>query len=115
MDNEKLARLLTRFAVAAKIHYEALEAMDEGRANKQARLLAGLHEAIVGEGEAGRLALLALVDDENGVVAGLAAVYSLREDSPRCLAVLRRLAGEPGLLGFRASVALQRWEDGELG
>jgi hypothetical protein len=29
-----------------------------------------------------------------------------------CLAVLRKLASEPGLLGFRASVVIERWEEG---
>ena len=113
MPDDKLTRLLHRFAVAAVAHYEALEAMDEEGANAHARVISGLHRSIIGEGETGREALLAMVDDPNPVVAGMAAVYSIRYNSGRCLTVLRRIAQEPGLLGFRAGVAVERWGSGE--
>lgn len=113
MHDDRLARLLSRFAAAATAHHEALEALDEVRANSHARVIAGLYQSIASEGEAGRAGLLALIDSENKVVAGMAAVYSLRYSPDRCLAVLRRLSAEEGLLGFRAGVALERWEAGE--
>lgn len=112
MPDDKLSRLLSRFAVATKAHQEALEAMDEERANSHARIIAGLIESIVREGTAGREGLLALVDNDDKVVSGMAAIFSLSYSPQRCEAVLRRLAAEPGLLGFRAGVALQRWEEG---
>ena len=111
--NDRLARLTSRFTAAARAHQQALDEMDEERAVVHVRVLAGLHAAIVAEGDVGREALLALTASEDGIVAGMAAVYAIRLDPPRCLAVLRRLAGEEGLLGFRASVALERWEKGE--
>jgi hypothetical protein len=113
MSEEILTRLLHRFAIAAMAHHEALEAMDEGQANAHARLISGLHRSVIGAGEAGREALLAMVEDPNPVVAGMAAVYSIHYESGRCLSVLRRVALEPGLLGFRAGVAVERWESGE--
>src|SRR3954468_11710397 len=113
MPNEKLTLLLHRFAIAALAHHEALETMDEAQANAHARIISGLHRSIVGEGETGTEALLAMVDDPNPIVAGMAAVYSIRHNSGRCLTVLRRVALEPGLLGFRAGVAVERWESGE--
>jgi len=113
MPDDKLTRLLHRFAIATLAHNEALEAMDEEEANAHARVISGLYLSIVGEGEAGREALLAMVDDPNPVVAGMAAVYSIRYNSGRSLAVLLRVAQEPGLLGFRAGVAVERWESGE--
>ncbi|OGT97413.1 MAG: hypothetical protein A2079_01715 [Geobacteraceae bacterium GWC2_48_7] len=113
MPNDKLTILLHRFAVTARAHHEALEAMDEERANAHAGMISGLHRSIIGEGETGREALLALTDDSDPVVAGMAAVYSIRYSSGRCLAVLNRVALEPGLLGFRAGVAVERWESGE--
>src|SRR6185369_14212321 len=113
MPDDKLTRLLHRFAVAAVAHHEALEAMDEEQASAHARMISGLHRTIIGLGETGREALLAMVDDPNPVVAGMAAVYSIRYNSVRCLAVLNRVALEPGLLGFRAGVAVERWESGE--
>lgn len=113
MPDDKLTRLLHRFAVAAMAHHEVLETMDEEGANAHARVISGLYRSIIGEGETGREALLAMVDDPNPVVAGMAAVYSIRYNSGRCLAVLGRIALEPGLLGFRAGVAVERWENGE--
>lgn len=113
MDDDRLARLLSRFATAARAHYQALEALDEAQANAHARLIAGLYQSIVREGTDGRKGLLALVDSDDKVVAGMAAVYSIRYNPERCLALLRKLAAEEGLLGFRAGVALARWEAGE--
>lgn len=113
MPDDKLTRLLHRFAIAAMAHHEALEVMDEEGANAHARVISGLYRSIIGAGESGREGLLAMVDDPNPVVAGMAAVYSIRYDSDRCLAVLARLALEPGLLGFRAGVAVELWESGE--
>jgi len=111
--DERLERLLKRFAVAARAHHEALEALDEERSEVQARMIAGLHGALVREGKQGEELLLNLVDSPDPIVAGMAAVYSIRLDTGRCLAALRRIAKEPGLLGFRAEVAIQRWESGE--
>ena len=113
MNDEKLSLLVRRFAVAAQAHQTALEDMDEDRANAHARVISGLHAAIIREGDDGREALLALLDSENQVVVGMVAVFSLRYNPTRSLEVLRMLADKGGLLGFRASVALERWESGE--
>jgi len=113
MNDEKLSLLTRRFAIAAQAHQAALEEMDEDRANAHARVISGLYAAIVREGDVGREALLALVDSESQVVAGMAAVFSLRYNPSRSLEVLRLLADKEGLLGFRASVAIERWESGE--
>jgi hypothetical protein len=56
--------------------------------------------------------LLALIDHTSPVVAGMAAVYSMDVDPELCLAALRRVACESGLLGFRASVVVEHWEAG---
>ena len=113
MKNEKLSLLIRRFAIAVQAHQTALEDMAEERANAHARVISGLYAAIIREGDAGREALLALLDNESQVVAGMAAVFSLRYNPSRSLGTLRRLADKKGLLGFRASVALEHWENGE--
>jgi len=113
MQNDKLARLLQRFATTATAHFQALEEMNEEQANTCARMIAGLHRSIIDTGENGRQALLEMVDDNDPVVAGMAAVYSIRYDSKRSLSTLRRVALVPGLLGFRAQIAIERWESGE--
>jgi hypothetical protein len=112
MTDDRLARLLTRFCAAATAHHEALEAMDEEKANSHARMIAGLYDALMFEGPAGQAGLLELVNNDSPVVAGMAAVYSLSSNPEICLATLHRVAKEPGLLGFRASVAIERWETG---
>jgi hypothetical protein len=113
MSGNRRELLLKRFAAAARAHHEAVEAMNEARANAHARKIAALHQALRVEGAPGLDGMLALVDDESPEVAGMAAVYVLHLHPDRCLAVLRRIAAEPGLLGFRAGVAVERWETGE--
>jgi len=113
MTDNRLIRLLHRFAAAAEAHAAALEAMDGEKANRHGLVLQGLHREIVLMGNGGRDALLALGDSGRKEVAGMAAVYSLRYAPERAVAVLRRLAAEEGLLGFRAGMALERWERGE--
>jgi hypothetical protein len=114
MNSEKLSLLIHRFTIAAQAHQTALEEMDEGRANAHAKVISGLYAAIIREGDVvGHEAILVLLEHESQVVAGMAAVFSLSYNPPRSLAVLRRLAGQGGLLGFRASVAIERWEGGE--
>lgn len=113
MSDETLERLLHRFARAAERHNSALETMDEEGANRQAFLISRLFASIAAHGVTGRARLLALLASDQPAVAGMAAVYSLRYATQEALPVLRRIAGEPGLLGFRAGMAIERWERGE--
>lgn len=113
LSEERLARMVSRFAVAAGAHQRAMEEMDDGRAAGHVKVLTGLYAAIISEGECGVGAFLALLDDRDNAVAGMAAVYALGISTGRSLAVLQRLAGLEGLLGFRARCALERWEKGE--
>lgn len=113
VSDENLERIILRFACAAARHNAALEAMDEAEANRQAVLISRLFANIVAHGIAGRAGLLVLLKSDQPPVAGMAAVYSLRHAPQEALPVLRRIAGEPGLLGFRAGMAIERWERGE--
>ena len=113
MTTERITELVEEFAGAADEHFEAVEALNEEQANRQAERLTWLFKDIILQGEEGREALLALVDSKNRAVAGMAAVYSLRYSPARCMALLKQLASQPGLLGFRAEAALQRWAEGD--
>lgn len=113
MPDETLERLIARFARAAAKHHAALEIMDDEEANRQAFLISRLFAGIVAHGTVGRSRLLVLMASDQPAVAGMAAVYSLRFATFEALPILRRIAGEPGLLGYRASVAIERWERGE--
>ncbi|MBI1922030.1 MAG: hypothetical protein HYS23_13220 [Geobacter sp.] len=113
MVNEKLARILYRFEIAAKAHYAALEEMNAEEAEHQARVISQLYARIVSSGEQGRQGLFLLTLNADKAVCGMAAVYSLRYRPEEALAVLRRLSMEEDLIGFRAGFAIQRWEAGE--
>ncbi len=113
MPDETVERLIARFARAAVKHHAALEEMDQKEANRQAFLIGRLFAGIVAHSDDGRTRLLVLLASDQPVVAGMAAVYSLRFATQEALPVLRRIAAEPGLLGYRASMAIERWERGE--
>jgi len=110
---ERLARMVSRFAVAARAHGDSLAELDDVRAAAHVRLLTGLYAGICREGEAGREAFLLLLESGDDAVAGMAAVFSLSSSPERALKVLRRLAAADGLLGFRARYAVELWEKGE--
>ena len=109
-QQEKVAKLIDWFVKSALRHAEAVEAMQEEAAAVQVecldRFFAALHR------EDGMPQFFALLDHQDPVVAGMAAVYAMREAPERCRAVLVRIAQEPGLIGFRAQIALERWDSG---
>lgn len=112
MTTDTLLRLVEEFAEAAEEHYDALERMDEDAANTLAGRISLLYGRIVLE-EEGREALLVLLESANPSIAGMAAVFSLRYATDRSLKVLKSIARQPGLMGFRAGIAVDRWERGE--
>jgi len=113
MQDRQLDKLLQRFAIAAVAHHAALEAMDADGADRHASMTGALHASIVAAGAPGRERFLSLLDHPDPVVAGMAAVYGITSDSERSLTTLRRIAAKPGLLGFRAAAAIDRWLAGD--
>lgn len=112
MTDERLARLVHRFAAAAVAHAAAMDEMDQEKAGRHASMIQALYREIVLTGQVGREALLTLLDSDRKEVAGMAAVYSLRYRPERALVVLSRLSSGEDLFGFRARMALERWEQG---
>ena len=110
-QQEKVTKLIDWFAKAAVRHAEAVEEMQEELAAVQVECLDRFFAALHREGGFERF--LTLLDDEDPAVAGMAAVYALREAPERCRPVLARIAELPGLIGFRAQTALARWDSGE--
>jgi len=110
-QQEKVTKLISWFVKAALRHAEAIAAMQDQEASVQVESLNRFYAALQREG--GIEQFLALLDHEEPAVAGMAAVYAMREASQRCVAVLVRIAKIPGLMGFRAQAALDRWESGE--
>ena len=110
-QQEKVAKLVSWFVKATLRHAAALEALQEEEAAEQVKDLNRFYLAI--RREDGVEQFLALVEHEEPVVAGMAAVYAMRLAPQRCTATLIRIAKLPGLIGFRAQAALDRWESGE--
>jgi hypothetical protein len=110
-QQEKLGKLIDWFAKAAARHAEAIEAMQEEAASVQVECLDRYYAALKREGGLERF--LYLLDHEDPAVSGMAAVYAMREAPERCTAVLCKLSRMPGLIGFRAQAALDRWESGD--
>ena len=111
-QQERVAKLIEWFIKAALRHAEAVEAMQEEAAAVQVECLNRYFTALHRE-EGGMPRFFTLLDHDDPAVAGMAAVYALREAPERCRAVLVRVAKGPGLIGFRAQIALERWDSGE--
>lgn len=115
MEISQLDRLIIRFARSARSHAHAMETLDEEKASREADILARLAASILAEGEDGESTLEALALSPEPTVAGMAAVFLLKCKPEQALSVLRMVAREPTLIGFRAACAIERWEKGEWG
>ena len=113
MIQDRIGKLIAEFAAAARKHYEATMQGNWQETNKQAKRVASIFREIVDNGESARQALLALADSEDLAVAKTAAAFSLKYDPEQAGTVLRRIAKEPGMIGFVAEQALKRWEEGD--
>ena len=111
-QQERVAKLIEWFVKAALRHAEAVESMQEEAAAVQVECLNRFFAALHRE-EGGMPRFFTLLDHEEPVVAGMAAVYALREAPERSRAALARVAQTPGLIGFRAQIALERWDSGD--
>jgi hypothetical protein len=110
-QQDKVAKLIDWFIKAALRHAEAVDAMQQEAAAVQVECLDRFFAAL--QREDGMPQFLTLLEHRNPSIAGMAAVYAMREAPERCRPVLARLAEEPGLIGFRARTALERWGAGE--
>lgn len=110
-QQEKVAKLMGWFVKASLRHAEAMEALDDGLAAAEVQDLNRYYSALQREGGVERF--LELLDHDDPNVAGMAAVYAMRAAPTRCSAALVRISKLPGLIGFRAQAALDRWERGE--
>jgi hypothetical protein len=111
--DEHLILLRQRYIAAVRAHTHAIEEMDAAAAERHALMVRRLQLGIMTGG--GIAVMLELLDDRHPEVRGMAALALITSHPEEALATLRQLALLPGLMGFRASVALERWEKGELG
>lgn len=110
-QHEKVAKLIEWFVKAAQRHAVAMETLAEDVAAAEVQNLNRFYLAL--RREQGMETFLLLLEHPDPDVAGMAAVYAMREAPERCRAKLAALAVLPGLIGFRAKAALERWDNGE--
>jgi len=110
-QQEKVAKLIDWFVKAALRHAEAIDDMQQEAAAVQVECLDRFFTAV--QREDGMQQFFTLLEHQNPLIAGMAAVYGMREAPERCRPVLARLAQEPGLIGLRAQTALERWDAGD--
>ena len=113
MTEQMVEELIEKFVQAAKSHYVASLAGDWRTANKEAAKIRKTIKTLRSHGENAREALLAQTDNQDLSVSAMAAAYSLKYAPEKSISVLIRIAKEPGLIGFEAGQALQRWKEGE--
>ena len=113
MTEQKIEVLVEKFIRAAKNHYVASLAGDWIIANREAKTIRKTIKKIKDLGENAREALLVQTESKDLAVSAMAAVYSLNYAPEESISVLTRIAKEPGLIGFEADQALQRWKEGE--
>jgi len=111
LQHEKVTKLIEWFIKSALRHAEAMNALAEDAAAEEVQCLNRFYLALQREG--GMESFLLLLEHADPNVAGMAAVYAMREAPERCKATLTRISKLPGLIGFRAQAALERWESGE--
>jgi len=112
MTEKEINNLIEIFSSAAKNHYEASLIGDWRTANKKAAIIRKTVKKLRSLGDEAREALLAQSDSEELSISAMAAVYSLLYSPEKSISVLARIAKEPGLIGFEAEQALQRWREG---
>jgi hypothetical protein len=113
MTQKQVDKLITDFVEAAKKHYEATMVGNWRETNKQAKRIRKVFQGIKSAGENARQALLAQTENQDLAVASMAATYSLKYGTQQAQMVLQHIASEPGIIGFGAQRALQRWEEGD--
>ena len=115
MSTITLEDAISRFVKAALANYSPTRQPKMGYAevNRNARAIHNSAMEIIAEGDAGLKALSGLLGHEDPGVALMAAVYSLKQNTDLALSRLKELAKDSGLLGFRATESIRRWDAGE--
>lgn len=104
--------LVEQFAEGAEKSFEAMMKGDWRENNKWVKRQIKAFQEITAIGDAAREELLTLLEHENLRVASAAATFSLKYATEKSIATLERVAQEPGMIGFGAQQALQRWKEG---
>ncbi len=113
MEELMIKSLIDSFSNSAKTHYLATINGDWKTANKEISKLRHVFKEICKINEPARKKLLVLTENDDLAIASMAALYSLKYDPEKCISILKKIANEPGILGFQAIHAIQRWNEGK--
>jgi hypothetical protein len=108
----KLEELVEQFALNVAAQTEAIWRGDPKTGNKHARKYGAAVDKLLAHGDAGREALLVLLEHERMDVRVMAAAHLLRYRTAESKAVLQEAARGEGMIPFCAQQALKRWEEG---
>lgn len=111
--SQEIEQLIEEFRDASLKHHQATldgyYKVTNREADRVHRVFLKLREL----GPEAREALIQVAIQGDGADASAAAVYSLKYDAKRALAVLKRISKDRGILGFEASWAIKNWKSGD--
>ena len=111
---DRINRLINIFEKNVIIQNDAIwKDADAKKGNKAAKKYIAAYREIREIGDEAREEFSRLLDHENPDVRSSAAAFLLRYCTDRAMKVLKEVSKMEGIVGFEASQAIQRWEDGE--
>lgn len=106
-DQAAISKLVDAFVSESKKQYEASCNGHFRIANKAYDTVSSLFEEIKAFGDHGREALFQITNHPDPSVALMAADYSMEYKPKECMAVYKKIAKLPGLIGFEAQQGLK--------
>jgi hypothetical protein len=104
--------LVASFAEDVAAQTASIWAGDARTGNRHAKRYLKAYRQLRDMGDEGLEALSRLFQHDSPDVRSMAAVFLLKYKTEEALAILRLIAQRPGLVGFGASEAIKRWEEG---
>jgi Domain of unknown function (DUF2019) len=112
MEPIDVPKLVDEFAQAVADQTDAVWRGEHREGNKHAKRYLAAFQKLRAIGDAGRDALVPLLNHERMDVRVMAATFLLRHRTTESMSVLRQAAKGPGLVAFEAAEAIKRWNEG---
>jgi hypothetical protein len=109
IDLDKLARQFAEHVIAQN---SAIRRGDARMGNRHAKGQLKCAHQLMRVGEEGTKELASLFNHQDPGVREMAAVFLLKRRTGEALALLSELSKLPGLVGFGAEQAIERWNEG---
>lgn len=114
MEQSEIKELVEAFALESKKQYEASCDGKFRIANKTTDKINLLFAKIKTFGDNGRESLFKLTNDTDPSVALMAAAYSMKYKPKECIAIYKRIAKLPDLIGFMAQQGLKNTDNWQI-